>query len=131
MEILNYTIVQVLWHANEWNLIINSQDVIARSIENILAFKKKITINFCHKKIGHYNFHAIQVIGHAHGHSKHTKSKLLLAIKAIQVPCHTWVKHRYTFPITLCFSFSCTLFPPPIFNNLSIVGSSIPKGDWF
>lgn len=41
MEILNCTIIQVLWHANEWNLIINSWDVITRSIKNILALKKK------------------------------------------------------------------------------------------
>jgi hypothetical protein len=78
VEILNYTIFQVLCHASEWNLIINSQDVIARSIESILALKK-ITINFDHEKLGHYNFHAIQVIGHALGHSNLYKVKATLS----------------------------------------------------
>jgi hypothetical protein len=41
MKMLIYTIICILCHTNEWNLYINSRNVIVKNIENIMAYKKK------------------------------------------------------------------------------------------
>jgi len=40
MKMFIYTIICVLCHTNEWNLSINSRNVIVKNIEKIMAYKK-------------------------------------------------------------------------------------------
>jgi hypothetical protein len=54
MEMLIYTIICVLCHINKWSLSTNFWNAIMRSIENVMAYKKKITINFGFEKLEYY-----------------------------------------------------------------------------
>jgi len=41
MEMMNYTIIEVLCHVNEWNLFTNARNTIVGSIETVVTYKKK------------------------------------------------------------------------------------------
>jgi hypothetical protein len=50
-----YAIIWVLCHANGWNLCTNTRNATMRSIENMMANKKKITIYFGSELLGYYS----------------------------------------------------------------------------